>query len=205
MKKYLFIVFMYFIVNEMKAQASFNCGQFSVQSVLSDSSNGNWAISIFFEADSSAFINYPYVALMVNNQGDTLAQGGLEYFGQLGQTELTYHPNWLSEDSNFVGDIYFVYDNDTCIFTFDNAQLVDNSISWDVLNPYPNPSHGLVRWNLHDQQIEELKIYDVAGNLIVNDRYASEWLPKVEMQGVFMYQLKTRNHLYSGRILLLPR
>jgi hypothetical protein len=188
----------------MMGQSAFTCDQFVVQQVQADSVNGNWEVTISFEADANAFINYPYVALMITSSGDTVAQGGLEYFGQMGQTDNIYHPNGILWSNSFVGDIYFVYDSDTCIFNFDGIQEVSDLADNHSLISYPNPAKELVRWNIQEQYVDELIVFDGLGSAVFRGSHTAEWKPNENLSGVFTYQLKSGNRSYSGRLLLIP-
>ena len=101
----------------LKAQSSIPCSSFCVTEVTLDSINNQWNVNLDFEGTTSDFINYPYVSLMINGSGDTVAIGQMEYFGQIGGTAQVYHPSVISNDFT-AGQIFFVYDQDTCVLNF---------------------------------------------------------------------------------------
>jgi hypothetical protein len=116
MNKYIFLaglLFPFFL----KAQSSIPCTSFCVTEVTLDSINNQWNVNLDFEGTTSDFINYPYVSLMINASGDTVAIGQMEYFGQIGGTAQVYHPSAISNDFT-AGQIFFVYDQDTCVLNF---------------------------------------------------------------------------------------
>jgi hypothetical protein len=204
MKKIWLVLVVLLSGNLMNGQSSFTCDQWAVQQVQADTVNGNWEVTILFEADSNDFTNYPYVALMIASSGDTVAQGGLEYFGQFGQTTNIYHPNGLAFTNSFVGEIYFVYDNDTCIINYDGIQDVSDLENFYEVVAYPNPAKELVKWNINEQWVDELKIYDGIGNILFQGTHTAEWRPNQFLSGVFTYQIRAGHRSYSGRLLLIP-
>ncbi len=101
----------------LSAQSSIPCASFCVTEVTLDSLNEEWNLTVDFNGTTNDFINYPYVAFMLNAAGDTAGVGQMEYFGQIGGTSQIYHPSVLSGDFTS-GQIFFVYDQDTCVLEF---------------------------------------------------------------------------------------
>lgn len=53
----------------LNSYAQVSCDNFVVQQIQMDANQENWEVTIFLDADSSVFINYPFIALMVNTTG----------------------------------------------------------------------------------------------------------------------------------------
>lgn len=109
---------------------------------------------------------------------------------------------------------YFANYNSTLYFTADDG--VFGSEVWRLDEPtsklseveitdvriYPNPAHNIVNIN-SDFQIQELKIYSTAGNLVLDQtgniqNVDVSWLEK----GVYVFAIKTNNKMVHQRVVL---
>jgi hypothetical protein len=195
MKKNICILFL-LIQTSIIGYTQVTCNDFTVQQIQMDATQQNWEITIFLDADSTAFINYPFVALMVNAAGDTVAQGGLEYFGQFGQTTNVFHPSVIMGDPSFEGDIYFVYDSDTCVFNTANLGIFTDA-SFSELIAYPNPTSSELRWNVADQEVLSLAVYDAQGRCIHQGKQTAQIRVDQWPVGVYVYRLETSKGYFS--------
>jgi hypothetical protein len=107
------------------------CDWFTVTSIEPDTFDVNSTlINIQMVGDFSNFINYPFIASVTDCTGDTVASGGLWFFGQMGGSVQGYPVSLLEEDVCLPLNIEFVYGNDnfeidTCMLTFDGTNLCE--------------------------------------------------------------------------------
>jgi hypothetical protein len=115
-----------------------NCNSFCVTDIYNDSVQTQVSIQML----DSGFVNYPYIAAILDINGDTLSTGTLYYFGQIGETTQDYPSSLSNTDwSNFTGTIVFVYDNDTCSLSFPCNNLNTNEhLSSPSFTTFPNPA-----------------------------------------------------------------
>jgi hypothetical protein len=121
------------------------CDWFTVTGLEPDTFDiNNTLIQIEMEGGIADFVNYPHIASVSDCTGDTVATGGLFFFGQIGGTEQGYPVNGISDDVCFPLTIEFIYSNDlfeadTCLLTFDGTNLCElftiTGIESDSLNP----------------------------------------------------------------------
>lgn len=121
------------------------CDWFTVTSIEPDTFDTNSTlINIQMVGGISDFINYPVIASVTDCSGDTLATGGLWFFGQMGGSTQGYPVSLLENDACLPLSIEFVYGNenfetDTCMLTFDGTNLCElftiTDIEPDSLNP----------------------------------------------------------------------
>ncbi|MFM7467372.1 MAG: T9SS type A sorting domain-containing protein, partial [Crocinitomicaceae bacterium] len=122
------------------------CSNFTITWSYPDTINSNdYQISINFNAGPDEFVNYPYVSAVLDCNGDTVATGGLFYFGQLGQTTQDY-PVTILDTTSWCEPLnaIFIYGSgtlneaDTCILAFQSAAFGDVSEE-QYVSIYPNP------------------------------------------------------------------
>jgi len=118
-----------------------NCDWFTVTGLAPDTLNVNSTlINIQMVGGFSDFINYPVISSVTDYTGDTVATGGLWFFGQMGGTTQGYPVSQLENDVCLPLTIEFVYgnesfENDTCLLTFDGTNLCE------LVSPALNPTH----------------------------------------------------------------
>ena len=138
----LFILLFVFTKSATYAQEA-DCSMFCVTNIQLDSlSPGFMNVTIQFSSDDTLFINYPHVSAVINELGDTVATGTLNFFGQISNTTLDYpvETDLQTIPENFNAYVVFNYDTSTCILSYpciinntrDEFDLPDLSI-------YPNP------------------------------------------------------------------
>jgi hypothetical protein len=127
-----------------------NCDWFTVTGLEPDTFNANnTLINIQMIGGISDFASYPHVASVLNCIGDTVATGGLWFFGQMGGTTQGYPVSLIDEDVCLPLTIEFIYGNDsfetdTCIFTFGGSELCDLFSVQGISNNPLNSSESLI-------------------------------------------------------------
>jgi hypothetical protein len=119
----------------INAQA-FNCADLSILGFGPDPFNsGNSNIHIHLAGDSMEMINYPYISLVTDCNGDTIATGSLSFFGQMGQTVQSYPVTGDITNACLPITIQFIYGNtnfltDTCVLLLNSlpAALTCNDL-----------------------------------------------------------------------------
>ena len=126
MKTKTLIIIVFILLNYCSTlfAQSVNCSDFSVIGVNPDTLNPNgYIVSIQFNATSNVFINYHQVSAVLDCNGDTVATGGLSFFGQFGQTTNDYPVTVSGSLACEPLNVVFVYsednfNDDTCLLTF---------------------------------------------------------------------------------------
>jgi len=127
-KKLLALLTFWLSITSANAQP-ITCNNFSILGFGPDEFNsGNSLIHILLEGSEMDFINYPYISLITDCHGDTIATGSLNFFGQNGQTVQSYPVTGSIINSCLPITIEFVYGNtnfetDTCIISFSTLPI----------------------------------------------------------------------------------
>lgn len=176
------------------AQSNFGCDLFCVTNVTLNTTEELWYVDVAFEGSDSDFINYPYVSQMVNSNGQVVAIGSMEYFGQFGGTTTTYHPALNINNPNFEGTVYFVFDQDTCALSYPCQTLgvVAHELNFAMIQ-----SENELLWNT-TKIFDRIELYNFSGQLVgerQNDyRINIQDLPF----GLYIYQYQLGDHRKSG-------
>jgi hypothetical protein len=159
--------------NSANAQ-SFSCADFSIVGMVSDSLDSTvYNLSIEFSAPANTFVNYPYVSAVLDCNGDTVATGGMFFFGQFGQTTSDYPVTVSGSLSCEPFTAVFVYlndafVNDTCSLSFGANAGVNHVEDYNsIFTIFPNPSSNQVniacdlsqvgsKYSLHDASGKQL-------------------------------------------------
>jgi len=141
-----------FLSCAMTANAqTITCDLFTVTGLEPDTFDVNSTlINIEMAGGVSDFANYPYIPAVTDCNGDTVASGGMFFFGQIGGTVSGYPVSAISDDVCLPLTIQFVYsDNfliaDTCLFTYGSTNLSSTFDTFNQLHVYPNPTQGEVQ------------------------------------------------------------
>ena len=122
MRKFISVFSFITISYGLNAQ-SFTCDAFSVSGLALDTFNvNNTLVNIQMDGNDSVMANYPYVSVVTNCMGDTIATGNMFFFGQIGGTEQGYPVTLIPEDVCLPLNIQFIYGND--IFETDTCWLL---------------------------------------------------------------------------------
>ncbi len=206
MKNKSFILTVFIILNSCSTfwgQLA-NCSDFSVIEVNPDTLNPNeYSVSIQFNAAESVFINYPFVAAVLDCNGDTVATGDIFVFGQVGQSTLAYPITMSGSLACEPLTIAFVYgdenlNNDTCLLVFgENTASAQLSQRLDKISIYPNPAVDQVQIQTKLSQVgNSFFVYDFTGKLMLTGKLMSE-STSVDMSSFSkgMYLIKIGNNL----------
>lgn len=163
-------VLLNFFSNSVHSQ-SFSCADFSIVGMAPDSLDSNvYNVSIEFSAPANTFVNYPYVSAVLDCNGDTVATGGMFFFGQFGQTTSEYPVTVSGSLSCAPLTAVFVYlndasVNDTCSLSFGaNAGLIDQGDLKNKFTLFPNPTSNQVNIQCDLSQIgSTYSLYDFKG------------------------------------------
>ena len=127
------------------------CDLFTVTGLEPDTFDVNSTlINIEMAGGVSDFANYPYIPAVTDCNGDTVATGGMFFFGQIGGTEQGYPVSLLAEDVCLPLTIEFVFgndlfENDTCLFTYGTSGLSATFNAFNQLEVFPNPTQGILQ------------------------------------------------------------
>lgn len=178
-KFYLFSLIAVFGIQTSSKAQSFSCVDFSIVGMYPDSLDSTmYNLSIEFSASANVFVNYPYVSAVLDCNGDTVATGGMFFFGQFGQTTSDYPVTVSGSLSCEPLTAVFVhlndaFVNDTCSLSFGaNAGVVDYKDLKNKFTLFPNPTSNQVNiqcdlsqlgstYSLHDftgKQLSEGKL-----------------------------------------------
>jgi len=159
-----------------KAQ-TFSCSDFSIVSTQQNTQNPNEVLlDIQFSAPSNTFVNYPYVAAVLNCNGDTVATGALNFFGQFGQSTQTYSVTLTGDFSCSPLTAVVAYMNsnngeqDTCFIAFESTlNLTRKEQSQTKVNVFPNPVNDFVFIEM-EGLIKDLKyvIASINGSIVLH-------------------------------------
>lgn len=108
-----------------------------------------YQVSIQAGGDPAQIIGYPYIETVLDCNGDTVASGGLFWFGQIGQTTQDY-PITLSGSLNCTPLTFIFHYLDAvgnpvyCPLVFGTTGLQGNAEGDGQIVTFPNPSTGTV-------------------------------------------------------------
>lgn len=175
------------------------CGDFSITGITSDSIDPNTLqISIAFSASASSFANYPYIAAIIDCQGDTVATGNMFWFGQFGQSTIDYPvlSNGAIPCEPYTA-VFLYSDNsgqtDTCFLNSNGTSSIDNAVeqSWRIS---PNPAEDVLLLQLPQVALgAELLLMDISGKLML-EKQVSELSMSINIseipRGTYFIRLK---------------
>ena len=127
------------------------CDLFTITGLEPDTFDVNSTlINIEMAGGISDFANYPYIPAITDCNGDTVATGGMFFFGQIGGTEQGYPVSLLANDVCLPLTIEFVFgndlfENDTCQFTYGTSGLSSTFNAFNKLDVFPNPTQGILQ------------------------------------------------------------
>lgn len=113
-----------------KAQ-TISCSSFCITDIQMDTLPNTMNVTVyFFEADTNiTHINYPYISVITDSNGDTVATGTMNFFVQSPNTSQTYSmtTSMTSVPPNFYCTAFFNYDTSVCELYY--PCTIDTSIS----------------------------------------------------------------------------
>lgn len=158
------------------------CSNFAITGSYPDTVNPNdYQITINFNAGQNDFVDYPHVSVLLDCNGDTVATGGLFYFGQFGQTTQDYPvtiidtTTWCEPlTAVFIYGQGFLGEIDTCLLPFQNSSISDISESYQI-SIYPNPSSGVLNvFAPNELHAPPFQIINQVGQVLMEGRINSK-------------------------------
>jgi hypothetical protein len=147
-------------------QMVIDCNYLSVADIKKDTANpGNWLVKINFSSPDKLFINYPHVQYITTFDGDTIATGDLNFFGQFSNTVQDYTVT-TSLDSLPAGlemHVFFYFDNTSCSLPFFTSGINEH-LALTGINIFPNPFQSATTILL-DHPDAHLSLFNSLGQL----------------------------------------
>jgi hypothetical protein len=169
---FFFLLIAMMLASTARAQ-TVTCTDFTVTGIAPDDtdSSGYW-ISMQFDASASTFINYPYIAAVLDCNNDTVAIGSMYYFGQFGQTITDYPVALFGSFSCEPLTAVFIYSDssmnpDTCLVAIGNQASNHENHSHLKLSLFPNPVQDVFFVNVSSELIgSKYQLIDQMGTLV---------------------------------------
>lgn len=177
------------------------CSNFAITGSYPDSLNPNdYQITINFNAGQNDFVDYPHVSAVLDCNGDTVATGGLFYFGQFGQTTQDYPvtildtTNWCQPlTAVFIYGQGFLGEIDTCLLSFQLASITDLLEVQNTLI-YPNPTAERISVTVSNELLGSIfQIVNHVGQVMIEGKVNSNNV-KIDLNSI-------SSGFYSIRIL----
>lgn len=167
------LALMIFSLSKASLAQSIVCGAFSITAITPDTVNTNtYQVSIHSMTAPTYMVNYPHVAAILDCNADTVATGGLIYFGQPGQTTLDYPVTVSGSLSCQPLTAVFIYgldggSIDTCLLYFNTTGLNTAPDKDERLFVYPNPTTGCFNMEVSRLEIgQHYYIHDALGKIV---------------------------------------
>jgi len=203
-----------------------DCSLFCVTDIQIDTPNVNRLnVSIFNGDTSISHINYPFIAFIINNNGDTIANSNpfTGFYAHLGGATQTYILSTTLDSipSNFSCTVFLGYwvfnGNDTCILPYPcrtgTAGIINSRFTRarDNIKIFPNPNTGqlMVEIEVPKAQDITLKIVNILGQemFVEKEKLLSGIHRKsIDIQthtkGIYLLQVTTDEGVVTERLLL---
>ncbi|MFN9597059.1 MAG: T9SS type A sorting domain-containing protein [Bacteroidota bacterium] len=203
--KAIFKIFLIALLPFNSFGQNITCSNFCITNIALDTNVANGfdiQITIEMIGNPSDFVNYPHVSSLINALGDTIAEGGLSWFGQIGGTlqdyPVTFLPNAICTP-NFLGySAVFVFDNDTCTLTFPcTTSITEDSASNYNITLFPNPASDFLTFQSPIDFTEApaiITIYDQTGRVVKSIESTTSTINISNLpNGFFSVKCKTMN------------
>jgi hypothetical protein len=174
MKNLAIVLFVLILGTTITFSQTIPCSNFAITGSYPDTLNPNdYQITINFNAGQNDFVDYPHVSAVLDCNGDTVATGGLIYFGQLGQTTQDY-PVTIIDTTTWCEPLtaVFIYGSgslsqvDTCLLPFQLASIIDFLEVQNTLI-YPNPATDLLTIDVTPALVEQsFSLVDHLGKVV---------------------------------------
>ena len=176
------ITLILFLITQLNAfgQGQVNCSLLQVTDVIID--NSNLSIDFGIYNGDTMDSHYPFIAFTIDNNGDTIQHGDINWFVTPALDTSWYNYNLPGSISpSFPLNIYFVYSNltgsnpgsDTCILNY--TQTITSHIEIDdrTVKLFPNPSDNFITFNLKHQTHGQIILTDILGKEVLIKNYNS--------------------------------
>ena len=161
-------------------QGQVNCSLLQVTDVIID--NSNLSIDFGIYNGDTMDSHYPYIAFTIDNNGDTIQHGDINWFVTPALDTSWYSYNLPSPISpSYPLNIYFVYSNltgsnpgsDTCILNY--TQTITSHIEIDerTVKLFPNPSNDIITIILDQHSNGQIILTDILGKVVLSKSFTS--------------------------------
>ena len=161
-------------------QGQVNCSLLQVTDVIID--NSNLTIDFGIYNGDTMDSHYPYIAFTIDNSGDTIQHGNINWFVTFALDTSWYNYNLPGPISpSYPLTVYFVYSNltgnnpgsDTCTLIY--TQTITSHIEIDnpIVKLFPNPSNDIITFNLNYQTEGQIILTDILGKKVLIKNYNS--------------------------------
>jgi len=177
-------------------QGQVNCSLLQVTDVILD--NSNLSIDFGIYNGDTMDSHYPYIAFTIDNSGDTIQHGDINWFVTPALDTSWYNYNLPGPISpSYPLTIYFVYSNltgsnpgsDTCILNY--TQTITSHIEIDdpTVKLFPNPSDNIINFNLKNHTHGQIILTDILGEEVLIKNYNSNQvlldLKRLKSKGIY--------------------
>jgi hypothetical protein len=161
-------------------QGQVNCSLLQVTDVIID--NSNLSIDFGIYNGDTMDSHYPFIAFTIDNNGDTIQQGDINWFVTPGLDTSWYSYNLPSPISpSYPLNIYFVYSNltgsnpgsDTCILNYMQTITSPIEIEERTVKLFPNPSHDIITIILDQHSNGQIILTDILGKVVLSKSFTS--------------------------------
>ena len=161
-------------------QGQVNCSLLQVTDVILD--NSNLSIDFGIYNGDTMDSHYPYIAFTIDNSGDTIQHGDINWFVTPALDTSWYNYNLPGPISpSYPLTIYFVYSNltgsnpgsDTCILNY--TQTITSHIEIDerTVKLFPNPSNDIITITLDQHSNGQIILTDILGKVVLSKSFTS--------------------------------
>lgn len=204
--KFILITTFILFLSTLQAQP-YSCDSFCVKNIYIDTA-GQMIVSIHFAGDENDYINYPHIDAVISASGDTVAQGELWFFGQVGGTT-SEHPAATTLDEipdGFTANVHFRYDDTLCVLSYPCMTTSVDIITDRDLSISPNPmtTHAFISLD-HLFNNGVYRIYNLQGLLLKENYFAGQeiYLERGNLiSGLYILVIQSGNTLLRSRILV---
>ncbi len=164
-------------------QGQVNCSLLQATNVIIN--NSNLTIDFGIYNGDTMDSHYPHIAFTIDNNGDTLHQGVINWFVTPGLDTSWYNYNLSSPIfPSYPLNIYFVYSNltgnnpgsDTCILNYTQTINSYFEINEETIKLFPNPSNNIITLNLKNQTQGQIILIDILGKEVLSKSISSNQL-----------------------------
>lgn len=188
------IVLQLFTLSDSRAQVS--CNQFCIDDISMDTVPGVMNLTITLAGDSSTFINYPYPEAVVDQNGDTIGNGFMFFFGQFGNSTAVYpcSTSLTVVPPGFEATVLFRYDTLTCLLPYPClTQSTDLQPATPAFSVYPIPAKDFLQISFSEAKLStQIQLLDSRGS-IVREWFRAEREAILDIRGIAagVYLLRT--------------
>ncbi|MDG2228023.1 MAG: T9SS type A sorting domain-containing protein [Flavobacteriales bacterium] len=208
------ITLILFLITQLNTfgQGKVNCSLLQVTDVIINNSNLSMEFGIYNGDTMDS--HYPFIAFTIDNSGDTIQHGDINWFVTPALDTSWYNYNLLGPISpSFPLNIYFVYSNltgsnpgsDTCILNY--TQTITSHIKIDnrTVKLFPNPSDNYITFNLKHQTHGQIILTDILGKEVLIENYNSKQvlldLNRLKSKGTYFAKILD----FDGNIIALKK